>query len=86
MPHAIKAGKMPGANNTHGQIHALQAFGAADVDVDAAAVGEALFNSLNMMFIECVKSDTPPGDLKVAVAWQNDPVVQPISAGRFKIA
>jgi AcrR family transcriptional regulator len=69
-----------------GLIHALQAFGTARTDVDAVAIGEALFNNLNMMFIEYVKSDMPLADLKAAVARQNDPVARLISAERFKIA
>lgn len=61
-------------------IAALQVFGRARADVDAMALGEALFNNLNMMFIEYVKSDMPITTLKAAVARQNGPVAQLISA------
>ncbi len=61
-------------------ILALQTFGRARTDVDAAALGETLFNNLNMMFIEYVKSDMPLAVLKSAVARQNGPVAQLISA------
>lgn len=59
---------------------ALQRFGRARADVDASAVGEVLFNNLNMMFIEYVKSDMPLGALKATVARQNGPVAALISA------
>lgn len=62
-------------------IGALQRFGRARVDVDAAAVGEVLFNNLNMMFIEYVKSDMPLEALKETVARQNGPVAALISTG-----
>ncbi len=55
-------------------ILALQANGKARLDIDAAALGEALFNNLNMMFIEYVKSDMPLVVLKAAVARQNAPI------------
>ncbi len=69
-----------------GLIRALQAFGTARTDVDAVAIGEALFNNLNMMFIEYVKSDMPLANLKAGVARQNDPVARLISTERSKIA
>ena len=61
-------------------IKALQSFGTARKDVDAMALGEVLFNNLNMMFIEYVKSDMSLGVLKDAVARQNAPVAQLITA------
>ena len=62
-------------------ITALQGFGTARRDVDATALGEALFNNLNMMFIEYVKSDMPLEALKDAVARQNGPIAQLLSTG-----
>ena len=61
-------------------ITALQRFGTARLDVDALALGQALFNNLNMMFIEYVKSDMPLANLKDAVARQNAPVAHMITA------
>lgn len=55
-------------------IVALQAFGKVQTAVDAIALGEALFNNLNMMFIEYVKSDMPLEVLKATVARQNGPI------------
>jgi AcrR family transcriptional regulator len=55
-------------------ILALQANGNARRDIDAVALGEALFNNLNMMFIEYVKSDMPIAALKATVARQNAPI------------
>lgn len=62
-------------------IHALQAKGKVARDLDATALGETLFNNLNMMFIEYVKSDMPLAALKAAVARQNGPVADLIAAG-----
>ena len=67
-------------NQVCGLIKALQSFGTARKDVDAMALGEVLFNSLNMMFIEYVKSDMSLGVLKDAVARQNAPVAQLITS------
>ena len=61
-------------------IKALQSFGTARKDVDAMALGEVLFNNLNMMFIEYVKSDMSLTALKSTVARQNAPVAQLITA------
>lgn len=60
-------------------IAALQRFGTARADVDATALGEALFNNLNMMFIEYVKSNMPLAVLKDTVTRQNAPLAQLIS-------
>ena len=60
-------------------IDALQRFGTARGDVDATALGQALFNNLNMMFIEYVKSDMSLSALKDAVARQNGPVARLIA-------
>ena len=62
-------------------IHALQASGAVLHDLDASALGEVLFNNLNMMFVEYVKSDMPLVALKETVARQSRPVADLISAG-----
>ena len=62
-------------------IHALQVKGKVARDLDATALGETLFNNLNMMFIEYVKSDMPLAALKAAVARQNGPVADLIAAG-----
>lgn len=62
-------------------IVALQRFGTARADMDANALGESLFNNLNMMFIEYVKSDMPLGALKNAVARQNAPIAALVSVG-----
>lgn len=61
-------------------IHRLQASGAVLRNVDAAALGEVLFNNLNMMFVEYVKSDMPLTALKDTVARQSRPVAELISA------
>lgn len=60
-------------------ITALQRFHMVRNDIDAIAVGEVLFNNLNMMFIEYVKSDMPICALIDAVAHQNGPVARLIS-------
>ena len=60
-------------------IHALQTNGTVQPNLDANALGEALFNNLNMMFIEYVKSDMPLAALKTAVTRQNGPVAALIS-------
>ena len=53
--------------------------GAVTTTVDATALGQALFNNLNMMFIEYVKSDMSLSALKDAVARQNGPVARLIA-------
>ena len=62
-------------------IAALQRFGTARPDLDATALGEALFNNLNMMFIEYIKSEMPLTSLKDTVARQNAPLARLISVG-----
>jgi AcrR family transcriptional regulator len=50
-------------------------------DVDTDAVGEMIFNNLNMMFIEFVKNEhMSPDALKDQVARQNAPLLQGIRA------
>ena len=60
-------------------ILALQRRGSVVQAIDARAVGEALFNNLNMMFIEYVKSDMSLDHLKDAVARQSAPMAALIS-------
>lgn len=62
-------------------IAALQRCGTARADLDALALGEALFNNLNMMFIEYVKSEMPLTALKDTVTRQNAPLARLISVG-----
>jgi AcrR family transcriptional regulator len=57
-------------------IASLQARGLLRPDVDGRAVGELLFNNLNMMFVEFVKDDNQTlAALKSRVAWQNGPLL-----------
>lgn len=67
------------SNQVCSLIAAMQRFGTARGDVDAAALGEVLFNNLNMMFIDYVKSDMSLDKLKKAVARQNAPIAALIS-------
>lgn len=63
-------------------VEALQARGEVRPDLDAAALGELLFNNLNQMFIEFVKDDDMTLDtLRARVAAQTLPVARLISAG-----
>ncbi len=57
-------------------ILVLQARGMVLPELDASAMGEILFNNLNMMFIEYVKSDMLIDALKAAVARQNAPIAR----------
>jgi hypothetical protein len=53
----------------------LQDRGKARRDVDARAVGEVIFNNLNLMFTEFAKDDAMPVQaLKDLVARQNAPI------------
>ena len=61
-------------------ILALQAGGKARADLDASAIGEALFNNLNMMFMEYVKSNMPIAALKAAVGRQNASIASLIAS------
>ena len=60
----------------------LQRDGVVRTDVDPGVLGEMIFNNLNAMFIEFVKSE-PMGlsTLKAAVARQNAPLARLISVG-----
>jgi AcrR family transcriptional regulator len=58
----------------------LQRQGLARKDVDPDQVARLVFNNLNMMFIECVRSDTMTTDeLRARVARQNEPLARLIS-------
>lgn len=55
----------------------LRRRGIVRAGIDYQAVGDMVFNNLNMMFIEFVKDDTMGvDDLKQAVARQNQPLAQ----------
>lgn len=60
-------------------LRTLQTQGRARVGVDMSAVGEMVFNNLNMMFIEFTKSEMPVADLKRAVSRQNAPLARLIA-------
>jgi AcrR family transcriptional regulator len=57
----------------------LQARGLVRVGVDIGAVGEMVFNNLNMMFIEFTKSGMPVSAIKAAVSRQNAPLARLIA-------
>ncbi len=57
-------------------LRSLQARGLAQVGVDMAALGEVVFNNLNMMFIEFTKSGMEVAALKAQVARQNAPLAR----------
>ncbi len=61
-------------------VETLQARGVARADVDARALGEVLFNNLNMMFMEFCKDETMPLEaLKAQVAVHNRPIAELIA-------
>jgi AcrR family transcriptional regulator len=60
-------------------LQALRAQGRVRVGVDLAAVGEMVFNNLNMMFIEFTKNGMTIAALKAAVARQNAPLARLIA-------
>ncbi|NIY76839.1 TetR/AcrR family transcriptional regulator [Thalassospira sp. HF15] len=63
-------------------IRALQKRGVVRGEVDCDAVGELLFNNVNMMFIEFVKDENMDVDgLKEAVSKQNAPLASMMSRG-----
>jgi AcrR family transcriptional regulator len=54
-----------------------------DKDVDPARLGRLVFNNLNMMFIECVRSDTmTTAEVRAFVADLNEPIIQHASSRR----
>lgn len=58
-------------------IEALQARGIVGPSLDARAMGEVLFNTLNQVFIEFVKADTMPlEELRERVARQVRPIAR----------
>jgi len=62
-------------------IRALQQRGIVREEVDCDAMGELVFNNVNMMFIEFVKDEDMDVDgLKAEVAKQNQPVAKLMSA------
>lgn len=62
-------------------IAALQRRGMVQAGLDAGALGQVVFNNLNMMFIEFVKDEAMPlGRLKAAVRAQNAPLARMIAA------
>lgn len=59
----------------------LQGRGTIRTELDAAALGQMVFNNLNMMFIEFVKDEEMTiGALKAAVARQNAPLAALVTA------
>ena len=63
-------------------FRSLQDRGIVRKDVDCTALGELVFNNVNMMFIEFVKDEEMDVDgLKASVAKQNLPVASLISVG-----
>lgn len=64
-------------------VRKLQVRGAVIPGLDAVALGEMIFNNLNMMFIEFAKDETMSIEtLKEQVARQNRPLAQLISTTR----
>jgi AcrR family transcriptional regulator len=62
-------------------VRSLQRRGMARPGLDADAVGQMIFNNLNMMFIEFVRDDAMSLDaLKAAVGAQNAPLARLIAA------
>ncbi|MGH6808856.1 MAG: TetR/AcrR family transcriptional regulator, partial [Ensifer adhaerens] len=62
-------------------IQKLQVKGLVAPGTDVRAVGEMLFNNLNMMFIEFAKHEAMPLDeLKARVSRQNRPLATLIAA------
>src|SRR6188508_681728 len=62
-------------------ISRLQQLGLARAGIDGRAVGELLFNNMNMMFIEFVKRETATiAELRGALRRQNRVLVEAISA------
>jgi AcrR family transcriptional regulator len=60
-----------------GLIAQLQANGQARRDVDARAIGEVIFNNLNLMFTEFAKNDAMPvAELIEIVTRQNAPIAR----------
>jgi AcrR family transcriptional regulator len=68
-------------------IETLQARRLVSGAVSARAVGEVLFNNLNMMFIEFVKNEPQPlAVLKARVAEQHGPITRLIAGGMAAIS
>jgi hypothetical protein len=83
--HPVQADVIPSSTGADQQVCAclrgLQQKGMMIEGIDTDAMGEMVFNNLNMMFIECVRSDTMTTDeLRARVARQNAPLAKLISA------
>ncbi|PWW00269.1 TetR family transcriptional regulator [Hoeflea marina] len=62
-------------------VETLQQRGVIIVGIDSRAIGEVIFNNLNMMFIEFCKVDSMPlEELKLRVAEQHRPIAALISS------
>ena len=69
------------ADQTCALIAKLQNLGFARGTIDARGVGEMIFNSMNMMFIEFIKrEDMPMRELRANIRRQNRTLVKAISA------
>jgi AcrR family transcriptional regulator len=68
------------ADQTCALIAKLQELGLVHSDIDGRGVGEMIFNSMNMMFIEFIKrEDMTIKDLRALIRRQNRTLVQAIS-------
>ena len=64
-------------------IARLQEVGLVRPDIDGPAVGELIFNNMNMMFIEFVKDEALPiGRVRAAIRRQNRTLLNAISVAR----
>ena len=69
------------ADQTCTLIAKLQALGLVRREIDGQGVGEMIFNSMNMMFIEFIKrEDMPMRELRSHIRRQNRTLVAAISA------
>lgn len=69
------------ADQTCALIVKLQELGLVRGDIDGRGVGEMIFNSMNMMFIEFIKrEDMPMRELRANIRRQNRTLVKAISA------
>jgi AcrR family transcriptional regulator len=68
------------ADQTCALIAKLQELGLVRADIDSSGVGEMIFNSMNMMFIEFIKrEDMAIKELRANIRRQNRTLVQAIS-------
>lgn len=69
------------ARQVRALVEALQARGLMKSGADARSIGELVFNNMNMMFIEFVKSDVATiSELRRAIRRQNRVIVEAVSA------